>query len=84
MNPQQDLCVPDERRLGELASRLCADESGEVRREYCRMFDMAQDEARRRLHEPLTAEDHEAAAALADGVRQCSKVIHQVWNVLHP
>jgi len=70
--------------LGELASRLRADESGELKREQCAMFDAAHGDARRRLHEPLTTEEHEATLALAEGTRQCTDVITAVWNALHP
>jgi hypothetical protein len=48
------------------------------------MFDAAQSEARRRMYEPLTTEEHEAAAALAESTRQCSEVVGMVWSALHP
>jgi hypothetical protein len=70
--------------LGELASRLQADQSGELRREQCAMFDSAQSDARRRMYEPLTTEEHEATLALAEGTRHCTDVINAVWNALHP
>lgn len=76
--------VPTEAPLGEFASRLQADESGAIKREYCDMFDAAQSEARRRMYEPLTTEEHEAAAALAESTRQCSEVVGMVWSALHP
>lgn len=70
--------------LGEFATRLAADESGDVKRECCELFDAAHSEARRRLYEPLTMEEHEATVALAEGARQCSEVVSRVWNALHP
>ena len=70
--------------LGEFASRLQADESGTIKREYCEMFDAAQSEARRRMYEPLTTEEHEAAAALAESTQLCSEVVGKVWSALHP
>ena len=70
--------------LGEFAARLQADESGAIKREYCEMFDAAQSEARRRMYEPLTTEEHEAAAALAESTQQCSEVVGKVWSALHP
>ena len=82
--PTQTLGVPTGTALGEFASRLQADEAGAVKREYCEMFDAAQSEARRRMHEPLTTEEHEAAAALAESTRQCSEVVGTVWSALHP
>ncbi len=84
MSGVTNITVPEGIPLGDLASRLRADASGEVKLEYRRMFDTAHDEARRLLHEPLTSEDHETTAALADGTRLCSEVIDQVWNALHP
>jgi hypothetical protein len=82
--PTQTLAVPTGAPLGEFASRLQADESGSIKREYCEMFDAAQSEARRRMYEPLTTEEHEAAAALAESTRQCSEVVGRVWSALHP
>jgi hypothetical protein len=76
--------MPTDAPLGELASRLRADEVGDVKREYCDMFDSSQSEARRRLQEPLMPQEHEATVALADGARQCSEVINAVWNAMHP
>lgn len=76
--------VPAATPLGEFASRLQMDESGTIKREYCELFDAAQSEARRRMYEPLTTEEHEAAAALAESTRQCSEVVGMVWNALHP
>jgi hypothetical protein len=76
--------VPNGVALGELASRLQADETGELKREYCAMFIAAQGEARRRLHEPLPPEDHEMAAALAEGAQHCAEVIDAVWSAMHP
>lgn len=76
--------VPTGTPLGEFASRLQADESGAIKREYCAMFDAAHSEARRRMYEPLTTEEHEAAAALAESTQQCSEVVGKVWIALHP
>ena len=70
--------------LGEFASRLQADEAGDVKRECCGIFDAAHSEARRRLYEPLTTDEHEETVALVEGTRQCSEVISTVWNALHP
>jgi hypothetical protein len=78
------LAVPAGTALGEFASRLQADTAGTIKREYCEMFDAAQSEARRRMYEPLTADEHEAAAALAESTRQCSEVVGMVWSALHP
>ena len=82
--PAETIGVPTGAPLGELASRLQADESGAIKREYCEMFDAAQSEARRRMYEPLTTQEHEAAAALAESTRQCSEVVGMVWSALHP
>ena len=78
------IAVPTGVPLGELAMRLQADDAGAVKREYCDMFDAAQGEARRRLHQPLPAQDYETAAALVEGTQQCTAVIEAVWNALHP
>lgn len=78
------LAVPTATPLGEFASRLQADESGAMKREYCEMFDAAHSEARRRTYEPLTTEEHEAAAALAESTQLCSDVVGKVWSALHP
>ena len=78
------LMVPSQTPLGEFASRLQADESGAMKREYCEMFDGAHSEARRRMYEPLTTEEHEAAAALAESTQLCSEVVGKVWSALHP
>ncbi|WP_129646160.1 hypothetical protein [Peristeroidobacter agariperforans] len=78
------ITVPTGVALGELATRLQADDSGAVKREYCDMFNAAQGEARRRLHEPLPAPDFETTAALVTGTQQCTEVIEAVWNALHP
>lgn len=84
MSGETNVTVPEGIPLGDLASRLLADATGEAKLEYRRVFDTAHDQARRRLQEPLTPEDHETTAALADGTRLCSEVIDQVWNALHP
>jgi hypothetical protein len=76
--------VPTDTPLGEFASRLQADESGEIKREYGEMFDAAQSEARRRMYEPLTTQEHEATAALAESTQLCSEVVGKVWSALHP
>ena len=78
------IAVPTGVALGELATRLQADSSGAVKREYCDMFNTAQGEARRRLHEPLPAPEYETTAALVTGTQQCTEVIDAVWNALHP
>jgi hypothetical protein len=78
------IIVPTDVALGELASRLRADESGDLQREYSALFDKAQGDARRRLYEPLTTEEHEATLALAEGTRHCTDVINAVWHALHP
>ena len=78
------LIVPTMAPLGELASRLQADESGAIKRECCDRFDAAHSEARRRMYEPLTTEEHEIAAALAESTQLCSEVVGKVWSALHP
>jgi hypothetical protein len=78
------MIVVPEVALGELAARLRTDESGDLRRDYSALFDKAQGDARRRLHEPLTTEEHEATLALAEGTRHCADVINAVWHALHP
>jgi hypothetical protein len=78
------LTVPAGTPLGEFASRLQADESGAIKREYSEMFDAAQSEARRRMYEPLTTEEHAAAVALAESTQLCSEVVAKVWSALHP
>lgn len=84
MNARAQIVVPAVSSLGELASRLAADSEGQVRREYCEMFDAAQAAARRRLYEPLTPEEHETNAALVESAQLCSEVIAAVWQSLHP
>ena len=69
--------------LGDLASRLQADESGALRDEYCAMFDGIQTDARRRTFEPLTAAEHEEAAALALCAQRCSEIVRLIWKALH-
>jgi hypothetical protein len=70
--------------LGELANRLEADVSGEIRREYCEMFAAARDTARRRLQEPQSAEEFDMNAALMESAQLCDEVISAVWHALHP
>lgn len=70
--------------LGELASRLQADQSGELRREYCEMFAAVQDSARWRCQEPLPKEEFERNAALLEAAQLCDEVISAVWRALHP
>lgn len=84
MTPSVSICVPTAAPLGEFASRLQADESGAIKREYAEMFDTAHSEARRRMYEPLTTEEHEVAAALAESTQLCSEVVGKVWSALHP
>ena len=79
-----NVIVPQGIALGELASRLQADTSGELRREYCEMFASAQGTARRRLQEPQPAEEFEMNAALMEGAQLCDEVISAVWHALHP
>lgn len=76
--------IPQAAALGELASRLQADDDGGLRREYCDMFAIAAEGARKRLHEPLTSEEFETNAALAEGAELSTEVISTVWSVLHP
>lgn len=76
--------IPQTATLGELASRLQADDGGVVRREYCEMFAIAAEGARKRLHEPLTSEAFETNAALAESAELSAEVISKVWSVLHP
>ncbi len=76
--------VPAGVALGELAARLSADETGELKREYREGFVAAHEEARRRLHEPMPPQDHEVTAALAEGALECAEVIEAVWNAMHP
>ena len=83
MNPPMKVVVPAA-SLGELASHLAADDDGQVRREYCEMFAAAQAAARRRMHEPLTPQEHETNAALVESAQLCSEVIAAVWSALHP
>jgi nitrate reductase assembly molybdenum cofactor insertion protein NarJ len=84
MKPAEMMTIPNATLLGEFASRLQTDASGELKRQYCEMFDAAQSEARRRLYEPLTTEEHESTLALAEGSRECAEVVTLVWNALHP
>ena len=76
--------VPNGVALGELATRLAADGTGEVKAEYREMFVKAQNDARRQMHEPLPPADYEMSAALAEGARQCVAVIDAVWDAMHP
>jgi len=78
------MIIVPEVALGELATRLRTDECGDLQREYSALFDKAQSDARRRLYEPLTTEEHEATLALAEGTRHCTDVINAVWQALHP
>jgi hypothetical protein len=80
MNP----VIPEGVPLGALASALSADHGGAVKREFAEIFIKAQNDARRRLHEPLPPQEHDAAAALAEGAREGLDVIDAVWNALHP
>ena len=75
--------TPDGPVLGELASRLQADQDGSVRREYCEMFLAAKIAARKRLHEPLMSEEFETHAAVAAGADLSIEVISTVWSALH-
>jgi hypothetical protein len=79
-----NVVVPQGIALGELASRLQSDASGELRREYCEMFASAQSTARRRLQEPQTTQEFEMNAALMEGAQLCEEVISAVWHALHP
>lgn len=79
-----NVVVPQGVALGDLASRLQADTSGELRREYCEMFANAQSTARRRLQEPQSAEEFEMNAALMEGAQLCEETISAVWHALHP
>lgn len=79
-----NVVVPQGIALSELASRLQADASGELRREYCKMFASARSTARRRLQEPQTTEEFEMNAALMEGTQLCDAVISAVWHALHP
>lgn len=80
MNP----VIPEGVALGALATVLSADHSGAAKREFAELFIKARNDARRRLHEPLPPQEHDAAAALAEGARESLDVIDAVWNVLHP
>jgi hypothetical protein len=79
-----DAVVPDGVPLGVLASALQSDQNGAVKRELIELFASAGSDARRRLHEPLTPQDHDATAALAQAASECTDVIDAVWNALHP
>jgi hypothetical protein len=76
--------LPEGVPLGVLASALQADHSGATKHELMEMFNRASSEARRRLHEPLTPQDHDAMAALAQASRECAEVVDAVWTALHP
>jgi hypothetical protein len=84
MNDEALHVIMPQAALGELASRLQGDASGELRREYCDMFVAAQDVARRRLQEPQTAEEFDMNAALMEGAQLCDEVVVAVWHALHP
>jgi hypothetical protein len=84
MSNSLDALIPQDVPLGVLASALQADQSGAMRRELMELFTDASNEARRRLHEPLTPQDHDATAALAKASGECAEVIDAVWNALHP
>jgi hypothetical protein len=76
--------VPPAGALGELASRLQADDDGSVRRDYCTSFETAIGSARMRLREPLAPEEFEMNAALTEGAELSAEVISAVWHTLHP
>ena len=84
MSVSLDAVIPEGVPLGVLASALQADQNGTMRRELMELFTDASSEARRRLHEPLTPQDHDATAALAKAASECTEVIDAVWNALHP
>jgi hypothetical protein len=84
MSNSLDAVIPEGVPLGVLASALQADQNGTMRRELMELFTDASSEARRRLHEPLTPQDHDATAALAKAASECTEVIDAVWNALHP
>ena len=70
--------------LGELAARLQSDADGTLRAEYCDLFAAACAGARQRLHLPLTFEEFETNAALAEAADLSAEVISTVWSALHP
>jgi hypothetical protein len=84
MSVPMNALIPEGVPLGALASALSADHSGVVKREYEELFINARNDARRRLHEPLPPQDHDAAAALAEGASECLDVVDAVWKALHP
>ena len=84
MSSPLEAVVPEGVPLGALASALQADHSGVAKQELIEMFNRASSDARRRLYEPLTPQDHDAMAALAQASHACAEVVDAVWNALHP
>jgi hypothetical protein len=72
----------DPQSYGELAGRIRDDPSDGVWMEYRTCFERALAAARRRLHEPLTPEEHEINVALAQSSQWCVEVLDEVHRKL--
>ena len=72
----------DPQSYGELAGRMRDDPSDGVWMEYRTCFERALAAARQRLHEPLTREDYEINAALAQSAEWCVEVLDEVHGKL--
>jgi hypothetical protein len=69
--------------FGDLARRLHEDVDGKVLADYRQSFETLLFSARKKLHEPLSAEGFETSTAMAESAQLSLEVISSVWDSLH-